>query len=459
MLASRYQLQDKLGEGGMGEVYKALDSETGQIVAIKYLKSDALASDTHAVQRFKREAEILRQLPHPNIVKILDADFQDTAFIVMTYVSGGSLADHIRQNGPLSLGTALGIALETADALTRAHHLNILHRDLKPANILLYEDLSPCLSDFGLAHIKSENHLTRSNHAIGTLSYMSPEALSNQELDEKTDIWAFGVMLYEILTGVRPFRGDTLASLVKGILTDDPQPDLEVVRPDIPLALVDLVYRILTRDTYSRIPRMRLVGAELEAILVGDVDLSAQVPFGYRDFDEPTARFATPTPSQPVNHNLPEDLTPFVGREFELAELHRLIENSERRFITIHGPGGMGKTRLALEVARQQLENWQHGVYFVDLAPLTQADDIPTAIASATGFQFHEGASQKELIMKYLHAKNMLLVMDNFEHVLAGADLVHDLLQYAPEVDVLTTSRERLNLPGEAVFTISGGIS
>lgn len=402
----------KIGAGAMGTVYKSIDTQTNKTVALKHLKSEAMDADEQALARFQREGEVLQQLRHPNIVEVIHTDFEAaTPIIVMSYVANGSLADFIAKNGPLPLKTVLKIALEIADALTRAHHLNILHRDLKPGNILLNKDLTPYLCDFGLAHIKGEDRLTKLEYIVGTISYMSPEVLNYEVLDEKTDIWGFGVILYEMLTGVRPFRGDTLINLINGILTEPPQPDLEIIRPDIPIALIDLIYRMLTKDVYARIPRMRLIGAELESILRDDADLSAANLKTAPDVgNDITFRFETPVPTQPIKHNLPNVLMSVVGRETELLALHKLIDQSENRLITILAAGGMGKTRLALEVG-QHVEIWEHGVYFVDLAPLTQADEIPTAIARAMDFQFYKGPPQREQILNYLRAKNMLLIM------------------------------------------------
>jgi predicted ATPase/predicted negative regulator of RcsB-dependent stress response len=398
-------------------------------------------------------------LNHPNIVKVLATLQEDhQQYIVMEYVGGGSLEEALKQQPQMPVQRVLQIALDLSDALTRAHRLNIIHRDLKPANILLSEDEMPRLTDFGVAYVLSEKRITETGTAVGTLDYLSPEALNGEEVDARSDIWAFGVMLFEMLAGRRPFDGDNLSSVVTAILLK-PTPDLEALRPDVPTPLVDLIYRMLEKDRNQRIPSIRQVGLELEAILQGRDATPHQITI-----PEDVRRFEmTPPKTDVARHNLPAQTTPFVGRDDELAELARLLHHSDVRLVTVLAPGGMGKTRLALESA-QRVANalssppalFENGVYFVPLAPLTAPDFITSAIAEAVKFSFYGTEDPKQQLLDFLREKHLLLVMDNFEHIIAGANLVADILQYAPHVRILATSRERLNLSGETVFTISG---
>ena len=270
MIANRFVIEDRqtdlLGRGGMGEVYHGLDNQTGKAVAIKVLKSSLLTTNSENVARFRREAEALRQLNHPNIVKMITAVEEDDAhYLVMEYVGGGSLRDLINQEGALSLDRILKIALELADALVRTHHLQIIHRDLKPDNVLLAEDGTPRLTDFGVASMADNAQLTVTGMWMGTPHYLSPEACNGEKLDGRTDIWGFGVILYEMLTGDIPFAGDTLMATITAIFRQ-PVPDLSRRRPDIPKALTNLVYYMLAKERSERILSMRLVAAELEAI-------------------------------------------------------------------------------------------------------------------------------------------------------------------------------------------------
>ena len=266
VIKGRYQLGRLIGCGGMGNVYAGMDVLTGQSVAIKQLRSELTESMPEMVERFMREGEALRRLNHPNIVKVLaTVDEESQHYIVMEYVGGGSLADLLKNQGPLPLERVVAIGLELSDALSRAHHLNVLHRDLKPANILMAEDGTPHLTDFGLARIGELPSLTETGSILGTFQYLSPEAAGNMRIDERSDIWSFGVVLFEMLTGRRPFDGETPFEVIWAI-KNQPLPDLDNLRSGIPPSLVSLVQRMLRKDSPARVSSARRVGVELEAI-------------------------------------------------------------------------------------------------------------------------------------------------------------------------------------------------
>ncbi len=464
IINDRYEIHDSIGSGAMGDVFRGFDRQTGQTVAVKALKTELLIHDPDMLTRFVREGQALRQLNHPNIVKLLDAvEYADAHFLIMEYIPGGDLRPLLaRYPNGLPLNRALAIALDLADALTRAHRLNIIHRDLKPANILLAEDGTPRLSDFGIAHFGDSSVITESGAVVGTFAYLSPEACMSLPLDERSDIWAFGVVLYELLAGRRPFDGDSPAAMMMNILQQTPD-DLQSIRPDISDALNDLLYRMLEKNRDSRIPSVRLIGAELESIIKG----TATTPTKPLPSIKPASVFDTPTPTTTQRpNNFPAQTTPFVGREHELAELTKLLKNPQIRLITILAPGGMGKTRLSLEAAGQMLNigfgnrttstRFQNGAYFVPLAPLSSPDGIVTAVADAVNFQFSAGEEPRQQLLDFFRQKQLLLLMDNFEHVLAGADRVSEILTTAPGVKILATSRERLNLSGETIFNLEG---
>jgi predicted ATPase len=460
MIAGRFEvdLQSPLGRGGMADVYRGTDTLSGETVAIKILKPEIIAHDPELVARFVREGEALRGLDHPNIVKMIAAvEEEGRHILVMEHVAGGSLEALIQEQGPLPLGRALEITLDLADALTRAHRLGVVHRDLKPGNVLLAEDGTPRLTDFGMAHLEARSRLTQSDVVMGTLHYLSPEACDLKKVDTRADIWALGVMLYEMLTGERPFRGDIPTAIIAAILTQ-PVPDLSQLCPDLPVALVDLVYRMLEKDRQGRIPSARLVGAELEAILLamGEEEWVVAAPSAPRTSALATDRFATPTPeAHAPRHNLPVQATPFVGREAELAELARLTGDPEVRLLTILGAGGMGKTRLALQAAEAQLGNFE-GICFVPLAPLRSAEAIVPTMVGALALPVYEGIEPRQQLLAYLRRKRVLLVMDNYEHLLEGVGLMSEILGTAPAVKILATSRARLNVGGEHRFHLEG---
>jgi serine/threonine protein kinase/predicted ATPase/Tfp pilus assembly protein PilF len=455
LIANRYLLQEEVGRGGIGLVYKALDKRTGQTVAVKLLRPEQLDATPNLFERFRREGEALRELDHPNIVKVLDVlDDEDNHYIVEEYFAGGDLAQAIH-DGSLSIEKVLNIALELADALTRAHHLNIIHRDLKPANVLLAEDGTPRLTDFGVALIGGKKRMTEQGTPVGTIEYLSPEALT-ADVDNRADIWAFGVMLFEMLAGFRPFRGTSLAELVSAIL-NHPVPDLEILRPDVPSALVDLIYRMLEKERSARISSARLVGAELEAIMQGQTVDNRAIPAASGIFIASRFIGEVMTATSGTRHNLPSRSTSFIGREAEIEKLMGLINDGQTRLITIQGTGGIGKTRLAIELGDRSLAAYQNRVFFVDLAPLREGQFIVPTIAEALRYKFQQdGRSQSQQIKDYLHSKKTLLLFDNFEHLQDNAGIVAELIAAAPMLKVLVTSRQRLNLSGEAVVMLEG---
>lgn len=468
LISQRYQVEisdnqeNFIGQGGMGTVYIGRDVTDNTPVAVKQLKSDIILQDPEIVRRFALEGEALRRLNHPNIVKMLAAeDCDNSHFLVMEFVAGGSLRDVLDETPRLTIQRALYIALDLADALTRAHRLKILHRDIKPANVLIAEDGTPRLTDFGMARVQ-DVRVTQSGMIVGTLSYLSPESLLGDPTDERADIWAFGVMLFEMLTGERPFPETNPGALVNSIMTKA-VPDLEAIRPDAPTALVDLIYRMLAKDVHARIPSVRLIGAELEAIIRGNT--SSMQPIVSPDTD---GRFSTPTPlaiSDQIRqsqilppHNIPQSPTAFVGREAELSELSTLIDDESIRLITLLGPGGIGKTRIAMQAGQRHLAQFPDGVYFVGLAPLENPENLVTTIADHIDFTFAGSNDTTGELISYLAEKQMLLILDNFEHLIDKADLVGDILSVAPKLTLLVTSRERLRLRGEHLFEVDGMI-
>ncbi len=270
VLNARYTVTTLLGQGAMGTVYRATDAQTGQEVAVKVIARD-LSLDPEMLERFRREGAALRQLRHPNIVGFVEA-FQHAGqhVIVMEYMPGGSLAELIRQ-GPVPIERVRRIALGLCDALTRAHELAIIHRDIKPENVLLAEDGTPKLTDFGVAKLLSEGtRLTGTGAQVGTPYYMSPEAWEGKPLDARADIWSLGVVLYEMLTGQVPFGGGTAAAVMAKVLMG-PAPDLRKLRPEVPEELGQIVGKMLTRDTQKRYASLRQVGADLERGAPGTV--------------------------------------------------------------------------------------------------------------------------------------------------------------------------------------------
>lgn len=335
IIADRIELGELIGVGGMGEVYKGYDHQTKTLVAIKRLKSDIVRTDPELVKRFEREAEMLRRLNHPNIVSVIASiDEEDNHYLVMEYVSGGSLQDILQRSEPLPIKRILEVALDLADALTRAHRLNIIHRDIKPANVLIAEDGTPRLTDFGIAHMGDNSKMTATGSIIGTYAYLSPEACNGEELDERTDIWAFGVMLYEFIAGCRPFEGQQAGTVIAKILTEDP-PHISDLRPDIPPALAALIMSMLEKDRETRISTVRRVGTELETLLKG---IHTTAPHLGKTPTEPPSRFATPTPSN-------RDDKTYIAKDTSAASVH-IPSPTRKQFL--RGIGVFGLITIAM---------------------------------------------------------------------------------------------------------------
>ncbi len=349
----RYEVLDLLAEGGHAHVYLGRDRESGAPVVIKRLKPELLIKDSGYLARFIREGNALSRLEHPNIVRILatyEAEGQHR--IVMEHMPGGSLRRLLDKEGALPLNKALDIALELADALARAHHLNVIHRDLKPDNVLLAADGTPRLTDFGLARLRRDDvRLTHTGVVVGSPAYMSPEALRGEELDARSDIWSFGVLLYEMLAGRKPFEGEQLTPILVSILQDEP-PQLTTFRPDTPPTLADLLQRILQKEPQKRPASMRQVAAELEAIRAGATErlLLTPAPPSWPE----VAASQSPEIPDPVAITARElalevRQSHFVGRQETLARLDALLNTAvdgNAAVALVTGEAGQGKTSL-----------------------------------------------------------------------------------------------------------------
>ena len=269
---SHYKILEKIGEGGMGVVYKAEDTKLKRTVALKFLPPE-LMRDTEAKERFIQEAQAAAALDHPNICTVHEIDeTDDKTFIAMSYIEGYSLKDKIRA-GALEIDEALEIAIQVAEGLKEAHEKGIVHRDIKPANIMLTKKGQAKIMDFGLAKLAGGIDLTKTATIMGTIAYMSPEQAKGEKVDYRTDIWSLGVVLYEMLTGELPFRGDYEQAVVHSILNEEPKPIAEL-RPDLPSELQDLLDRAMTKSPENRYQSAEKIVKDLASIdaSMGDSD-------------------------------------------------------------------------------------------------------------------------------------------------------------------------------------------
>src|SRR5271156_3393647 len=287
-----YEILSPLGAGGMGEVYRARDTRPGRSVAIKILPAH-LSADPARKLRFEREAKTVSALNHPNICSLFDVGSQNgTDFLVMECIEGESLADRLAK-GPLPTEQVLKIGAEIADALDKAHRSGVVHRDLKPGNIMLTKTGAKLL-DFGLAkptiapagtvtltNLAANSPVTEQGTIVGTFQYMSPEQVEGKELDGRSDVFSFGAVLYEMLTGKRAFEGKSQLSVASAILEKEPEP-ISTVKPMTPPALEHAIRRSLAKEVEKRWQSAADLAGELQWIAEGGPQASVPPPLVFR---------------------------------------------------------------------------------------------------------------------------------------------------------------------------------
>jgi len=425
-----YTLLREIGRGGMGRVYLAHDARLDRHVALKLLAGE-LRTDPERNARFLVEARAAAALDHPNVATIYEiGETRDGGlFIAMAYYGEETLRDRIAR-GPLPLVEALGIAQQIADGLGAAHERGIVHRDIKPENILITANGVAKIVDFGIAKIAGHDR-TRTGDAIGTPHYMAPEQVRGGAVDARTDLWALGVVLHEMLASERPWSGDNAAAILYGVLHEPPGP----LPNDVPEDVRRLIDRLLARHPGNRYASAAEVGEALRRVQHGEA--------GAGMVADATAE---PSPAGDAMA-LPAPLTSFIGREREVTRIHALLEHE--RLLTLTGPGGMGKTRLALHAAAAQTTRFQDGVHFVSLIPVTDPALVPQTVAETLGLRDAGGVTHRERLIGHLRERRALLVLDSFEHLLEAAPFVAELVTTCRGVTVLATSRAPLGIRGE----------
>ena len=267
VLSGRYELEELIGTGGMSSVYRAHDQLLDRKVALKVLHQQ-YAGDEEYVERFRREARSVATLSHPNIVTVIDrGEHGDRQFIVFEYVEGENLKRLIERRGPAPVSTALELAMQIARGLSFAHQQGLIHRDVKPQNVLMNGDGQAKVTDFGIARSLDVKHgMTQTGTVLGTSDYIAPEQAQGQRVDEHTDVYSLGVVLYELLTGEVPFPGENFVAVAMRHINEEP-PSIRDKRPDVPVRVEAAVHRAMAKDPEARFQTMAEFCEELEACL------------------------------------------------------------------------------------------------------------------------------------------------------------------------------------------------
>ena len=476
-----YRLLRLLGHGGFADVYLGEHIHLQSLAALKLLHTRLSEEET---ARFLTEARTLARLNHPHIMRVLDfALHEGFPFLVMEYAPGGSLRQRHPAGSRLPLATIVSYVNQVASALQYAHDQRLIHRDVKPENMLLDARDEVLLADFGLVVLTAQSS-TGSTRAIepslaGTTPYLAPEQLQGQPRTA-SDQYALGVMAYEWLCGSRPFSGPPIQIAMQQ-LSIPPASLCEQV-PDLSPAIEEVVLRALAIEPGQRFARVQDFASALQQVAphatsvgVPSASTAGESPSARVDFGPPDTaaqELAVMTPgaaSQTVDEEqetpadtppptplwkVPTVLTPLVGREQDVATVCALLGRPELRLLTLLGAGGIGKTRLAIEVAPQLRERFVDGVCFVALASISDPSLLLTSIAHELGLQ--EGGAQPlvETVQDFLRDKQILLLLDNFEQLVSAAPLLEELLATCPRLAIVVTSRAVLRLHAEQLFPV-----
>ena len=439
-----YEILERLGAGGMGEVFRAKDTRLEREVAIKTLSLE-YCSQPEALSRFEQEARSAGALNHPNIVTIYElGHVNGTHYIAMELVSGETVRK-LLESGPIPFRKAVAIAAQVADALAKAHRIGIVHRDLKPENLMVSGEATPKILDFGLAKLfgastplgpEASTTITEHGTVMGTVGYMSPEQATGGEVDFRSDQFSFGSVLYEMVTGCPAFRKKSYAETTAAILRDEPE-RLGSRMLQAPPPFIWIVERCLAKDPKERYSSTHDLARDLAAVRDRLVDASTR-------------------PSESRPSNLPVQRNAFIGREREATALRQLLSRVDVQLVTLTGPGGIGKTRLALQVAADAAAEFPGGVCFVPLSAVSDPALIVSTIAQALGVRETGNQSAQESLKEYVSGIDQptLLLLDNFEHLVSAAPVITQMLTTGPKLKVAVTSQAPLHVYGEHEFPV-----
>lgn len=448
LVAAGFEDAVEIGRGGFGEVYRCTQAAADRTVAVKVLTGEL---DENR-ERFLREQRAMGRLTgHPNIVHMLEVGTTGTGrpYLVMPYLASGSLEALIRREGPRPLHDVLRLGIKIAGALETAHHAGILHRDVKPGNILLTDYGEPALTDFGIAHIAGGFH-TSDGTITGSPAFTAPEILQGTAPSRASDVYGLAATLFCALTGHAAFERHSGEQVVAQFLriTEHDVPDLR--EHGIPDDLSAVIETAMSPQPTDR-PTAGTLGDQLREVernhgLVVDEMALRTGP----DIEQPPAPFVA---VDNTAGNLPLELTSFVDRRAQVAEVKNRLAAS--RLVTLTGIGGVGKSRIALRVAHKLAPDFTDGVWLVELGELQDPALVPEVVATSLGLRHRGAGPTSDFLIRYLASRELLLVLDNCEHVIDSATkLAESLLRACPQVRILATSREALNIGGESLAAI-----
>ncbi|MBK6315019.1 MAG: protein kinase [Blastocatellia bacterium] len=480
-----YHVESLVGSGGMGTVFRARHVLLGDTVAIKMLP-DSASGNAIWLRRFLREGQAARRFRHPNAVVVHDlrVSSEGPVYLVLEYVDGVSLRAELRRRRRFSPLDALAILEQIAGALDAAHRAGVVHRDLKPENVMLTTidgALVAKVVDLGLArlddgHSELTGSLTQAGTILGTPRYMSPEQWGRPQrdgsdaIDGRTDVYSLAVTAFELLAGQAPFDAKStyrLRDLHIGALP----PMLNAVKPDIAESVARAVDSGLAKDRADRPQTPGALVALLRQAIAPSTRSLHTGSLRSRADNRTTANLtvideaatdgwnlATVAAGNETSElppaSLPPESTSYIGGRSQIDAICECQPSG--RVLTLVGAGGIGKTRLALQVARVRRDAYPHGVFFVDLAAVTDPQLTAATVAAAVGVAEQPGRPFLDVLRAELAGSSMLVVLDNCEHLReASATVVGALVESCPAVHVLATSREPLGLASERLWTVA----
>ena len=436
-----YRLLRKIGQGSFAEVYQGEHQYLERLAAIKILH---VQMDPKTQEQFRHEARTIARLDHPHIVRVLDFGIEDqTPYLVMEYTPGGTLRSRHPKGTRLPLEQIVTYVKQIASALDYAHQQRVIHRDIKPENMLLNAQHEVVLSDFGIAVVQQTMQSLPTQQPAGTPLYMAPEQIRGKPCPA-SDQYALAVVVYEWLCGEPPFRGSLYEVYSQHL--HQPPPGFGTRVPHQPPVVEDAGLGALAKDPHHRFISVQDFATVLEEVCRPEAASGQTLPV-LSSASLAQDRYAS-------KHNLPAQLTPLIGREQEVALVCELLRHQEVRLLTLTGPGGIGKTRLGLQVAAKLSDAFPDGVYFVNLAPLSDPNFVVSAIAQTLAVKETAGQPLLDLLKASLGEKHLLLLLDNFEQVISAASQVTDLLAACPKLKIVVTSRAVLHVRGEQEFAV-----